>query len=84
MFLNKEDTAMLIARKLFDSFLDSIPSSKKDEIYDLAIIDVEEAMSLMANLYEKVFGDYPTGLVASFIFQHLKDKVFQKTHKAAA
>ncbi|MDX1921306.1 MAG: hypothetical protein SFU25_11310 [Candidatus Caenarcaniphilales bacterium] len=75
---------MLIARKLFDSFIDSIPSDRKNEIYDLAVIDVEEAMSLMANLYERAFGDYPTGLVASFIFQHLKDKVFQKTHKTAA
>lgn len=75
---------MLIARKLFDSFLDSLNMSQKEEAYELAISNLDESMAMMANLYEKSFGDYPTGLVASFIYQHLKDKVFQKTHKAAA
>jgi hypothetical protein len=74
---------MLIARKLADTFVDSIPSAKKEEIYEIALLNVDEAMSMMANLYEKEFGDYPTGLVAAFILQHLKDKVFQKTYKAA-
>jgi len=75
---------MLIARKLFDSFLDSLTATQKDEIYELAVNNVDEAMAKMANLYERAFGDYPTGLVASFIYQHLKDKVFQKTHKPLA
>jgi hypothetical protein len=74
---------MLIARKLLDSFIDSMESSTKEEIYEMAIHQEEEAMALMANLYEKAFGDYPTGLVGSFILQHLKDKVFQRTYKAA-
>jgi hypothetical protein len=74
---------MLIARKLFDNFIDLLSDSQKDEVYTLAVKNVDEAMSLMANLYEKAFGDYPTGLVATFMFQHLKDKVFQRTFKAA-
>lgn len=74
---------MMIARKLFDSFVDSLSASQKEDVYELAIHDVDEAMSMMANLYEKQFNDYPTGLVAAFIYQHLKDKVFQKTLKAA-
>jgi hypothetical protein len=75
---------MMIARKLFDSFVDSLSSLQKEDVYELAINDVDEAMSMMANLYEKMFHDYPTGLVAAFIYQHLKDKVFQKTHKQVA
>lgn len=75
---------MMIARKLFDSFLDSLTASQKEVIYDLAINDPDHAMTKMANLYEEVFGDYPTGLVAGFVQQHLKDKVFQKTHKQIA
>ncbi|MDJ0625084.1 MAG: hypothetical protein QNJ31_01800 [Candidatus Caenarcaniphilales bacterium] len=75
---------MLIARKLFDSFLDAMTEDQKDEAYELATRNIDESMSLMANLYEKFFGDYPTGLVASFIYQHLKDKVFQKTHRVVA
>ncbi len=74
----------MIARKLFDSFLDSLNTSQKEDIYELAINDLDVAMSKMANLYEKVFGDYPTGLVAGFIQQHLKDKVFQRTYRQAA
>jgi hypothetical protein len=73
---------MLIARKLFDNFLDATDAQKKEFVYELAIYDLDEATALMANLYESIFGDYPTGLVATFMQQHLKDKVFQKTVQA--
>ncbi len=73
---------MLIARKLFDNFLDATDAKKKEYVYELAAIDLDEATALMANLYEAVFGDYPTGLVATFMEQHLKDKVFQRMVKA--
>ena len=74
---------MMIARKLFESFLNSLSLEDRELVYEIALSDEDQAMTKMANLYEGIFGDYPTGLVAGFINQHLKDKVFQKTHQAA-
>ena len=74
----------MIARKLFDSFLDSLTSQQRENVYDLAVNDLDHAMTKMANFYEEIFADYPTGLVAAFIDQHLKDKVFQRSHKQIA
>jgi hypothetical protein len=75
---------MMIARKLFDSFVDALSLKQKEEIYDIAMTDIDVAMAKMANMYEEIFSDYPTGLLAGFIQQHLKDKIFQRTHKQAA
>lgn len=74
----------MIARKLLDNFLDSLTLDQKEEIYGMALNDMNEAMARMANLYEEIFKDYPGGILAAFMQQHLKDKVFQKTHQAVA
>jgi hypothetical protein len=71
---------MLIASKLLDSFMNALNEEQRERIYQTAVGDIDEAMALMANMYERIFGDYPTGFVAAFIQQHLKDKVFQRTH----
>ncbi|MDX1917862.1 MAG: hypothetical protein SFT81_01785 [Candidatus Caenarcaniphilales bacterium] len=75
---------MLIARKLLENLFDSLSTEAKEELYSLAISNMDAAMSRCAILYEEMYKDYPTGFVAALILQHLKDRVFQKTHKLAA
>ncbi|HEY9885786.1 MAG TPA: hypothetical protein V6C96_00860 [Vampirovibrionales bacterium] len=75
---------MLIAQRLFDNFINSLNDDARDKVYSLASSSMNEAMAQMANLYEKQYGDYPTGLVAAFIHQHLEDKLFQRGKQAAA
>ncbi len=70
---------MLIARKLVDTFMNSLKQADKDHLYDLAMVDLDSAMAKFSSSYEVLFGDYPTGFVAALMQQHLKDKIFQKT-----
>jgi len=72
---------MLLARRLLDNFIDQLPENFKVDIYQLAAREVDLAMAQMALAYEEIYGDYPTGFIATMILQHLKDKAFQLNHQ---
>lgn len=69
---------MLLARKLMEDFINRIPADIKEEVYDLAVENIEGAVARCALIYEEIYKDYPTGFMAELILQHLKDKVFQR------
>jgi|GEM_PF-6527685 len=69
----------MIARALLNHFLDTLTLEQREEAYQLAYKELHLGLARMANLYNKLFDDFPSGDLVSFLEQHLRDRVFQKS-----